>query len=577
MKKTTITERDLRDFGFVKSNDKVAAITKTPQKVKPINQPKMTARKRDDVHQIDILFLPNDNGYKYLLVVVDTATRLLDMEPLKSKEASKVSQALDKIYKRNILNKPFLLKFDDGTEFKGQFTFYLIISGIAFQRGRTGRHRQQALVEHANQQIQKAIFHKQLKKELSTGKPDRSWVKDIPKLRLILNAKRERKPQKFKPKPPRCKGKSCKLLSRGQKVRVIKEYPVDITGKRLPGRFRTGDIRWDIEPTEIEKVVIFLDQPPLYQVKGIPNVYYTREQLQLTNDKDLIKEQEAIHEPDLEIIKILGRSNKKGRIIYNVRVKGINKQIEIPRVELIKIEPEMVKEFEALFKLKGGNVFDDFKGTISNQYHKGIRAIRDFFTFTKFNNTSKRNLEAYGSGKVIRIQLYRTPLPALCAILGDNLTQGQFTKAMKHYGYDRFYHLAMIITIDLDGKQYNLVCEKNEEVNIDKEYTTNKDTEVLPVILPQDFNLSLDQMIENTIKSVGQNRFFVYNSFSNNCQRWCVDVLNSNGLLTPSIKEWVHQDLKGFKKMLPKSLRDLAQTAINTKVIFNRLIGKGRE
>jgi hypothetical protein len=35
----------------------------------------------------DILFLPNDNGYKYLLVVVDLATDKFGMEPLKTKKS----------------------------------------------------------------------------------------------------------------------------------------------------------------------------------------------------------------------------------------------------------------------------------------------------------------------------------------------------------------------------------------------------------------------------------------------------------------------------------------------------------
>ncbi len=40
----------------------------------------------NEVHQADILHLPNDNGYKYALTVVDIATRYKDAEPLTTKK-----------------------------------------------------------------------------------------------------------------------------------------------------------------------------------------------------------------------------------------------------------------------------------------------------------------------------------------------------------------------------------------------------------------------------------------------------------------------------------------------------------
>ena len=40
---------------------------------------------KDDRHQADTLYLPNDNQYKYALVVVDVGTRMIDAEPLKNR------------------------------------------------------------------------------------------------------------------------------------------------------------------------------------------------------------------------------------------------------------------------------------------------------------------------------------------------------------------------------------------------------------------------------------------------------------------------------------------------------------
>jgi hypothetical protein len=48
------------------------------------------------IQQCDILFLPEDHGYKYLLVCVDDSTRKVDAQPLKSKLTTDVVKAFIK-------------------------------------------------------------------------------------------------------------------------------------------------------------------------------------------------------------------------------------------------------------------------------------------------------------------------------------------------------------------------------------------------------------------------------------------------------------------------------------------------
>ena len=61
----------------------------------------------NEVHQADLLFLPHDGvgrkTYKYALTVVDVASRYKEAEPLTSKTAAEVADALSLIYKRGPL------------------------------------------------------------------------------------------------------------------------------------------------------------------------------------------------------------------------------------------------------------------------------------------------------------------------------------------------------------------------------------------------------------------------------------------------------------------------------------------
>jgi len=71
-----------------------------------IPRPKFDVPVPNDVHQADLLYLPHDHPprsrktFKYVLTVIDVASRYKDAEPLTTKEANEVASSLERIYKR---------------------------------------------------------------------------------------------------------------------------------------------------------------------------------------------------------------------------------------------------------------------------------------------------------------------------------------------------------------------------------------------------------------------------------------------------------------------------------------------
>jgi len=61
--------------------------------------------------QADILYLPEDKGFKYLLVVVDLYDNSVDAEPVKDilSNSNDVLKAFGKIYSRDYLDLPLIL------------------------------------------------------------------------------------------------------------------------------------------------------------------------------------------------------------------------------------------------------------------------------------------------------------------------------------------------------------------------------------------------------------------------------------------------------------------------------------
>ena len=77
-----------------------------------IPRPRFDVSTPNKVHQADLLFLPHDRlprgkkVYKYALTVVDVASRYKEAEPLTSKSAAEVADALSRIYKGGLWGGP---------------------------------------------------------------------------------------------------------------------------------------------------------------------------------------------------------------------------------------------------------------------------------------------------------------------------------------------------------------------------------------------------------------------------------------------------------------------------------------
>ena len=116
----------------------------------------------NEVHQADLLFLPHDKvrrkTYEYALTVVDVASRFKAAEPLATKEAKEVAEALSRIYRRGPLKWLKLLQVDSGREFMGAVNQLLAKHGVSVRRGRMDNHRDQGIVERFNRTLAERLF-----------------------------------------------------------------------------------------------------------------------------------------------------------------------------------------------------------------------------------------------------------------------------------------------------------------------------------------------------------------------------------------------------------------------------------
>jgi hypothetical protein len=231
----------------------------------------------------DILFLPNDNGYKYLLVVVDLATDKFDMEPLKTKKAFEVLLAMKRMFGRPYIERPEAsIKTDDGNEFKEVLQKYLYNNNILHKPALAGRHSQMANVEKLNRQIGRFLNGYMNAKEEKTSKTYTEWMSALPAIRKTLNKKRAKKmpadpatvdPIPFDPFIVKGSGKKAKVKFRKPKFRIdqrvhyLSPVPLTILGKKQTGgNLRVGDRQWS-KDSYLVKEIYYYSNPTRFRYK----------------------------------------------------------------------------------------------------------------------------------------------------------------------------------------------------------------------------------------------------------------------------------------------------------------------
>ena len=285
------------------------SVTKIPKKVKKYASHQ--SYQDNACVQADLLYLPHDRGFKYLLTCIDTYDNDLDFEPLKARSQNDVLNGFKKIFKRKYLKIPYFLQTDKGSEFGSKITSWFKNRKTYHRISRVGRHNQQAPIEHLNKNIGQILNGIMMNEEITTGNKCNSWVKYIDKLRIVLNKEmHKREPDVFKLSSPYT---NCPLFKIGSKVRVKMEQPADyLTGKRLHGKFRVGDLRFEIQPRKITNMFIKPGAPVMYAVDGYSNAFYPEELQQLD-------EPEEIEANKYVVEKIVGKRKKRGRIEYLIK------------------------------------------------------------------------------------------------------------------------------------------------------------------------------------------------------------------------------------------------------------------
>ena len=104
---------------------------------KSIDRPHYQVTIPNEMHQIDLLYMPSDSlygsKYKYILAGIEAASRFKVTRPLRTKQARDMAEMIADIYKVGQLKYPKIFQCDNGSEFKGDVTKMLEKNEVTIQ------------------------------------------------------------------------------------------------------------------------------------------------------------------------------------------------------------------------------------------------------------------------------------------------------------------------------------------------------------------------------------------------------------------------------------------------------------
>ena len=333
---------------------------------KSYKKPKFYDKVKDNIPLVpdknfmaDYLFLPKTKqGYKYLLVVVDLASNLFDIEPMKDKKPESVVDAVLDMDKRPYIhfhaNEGQSIRTDAGNEFKGSFKDFCKKNSILFRPALPNRHIQLPNVERLNGVLGSLLNGYMNGMELKNGKSYSEWINVIPTIRNKLNQIRKNKlpdnifthiyPHWDATIPIKNKEDVYKIIEPkykvGDLVYVKLETPENALGEKQSNSFRNGDYKLSNIPKKITKVLYYSGKPYYrYLVSGYDGVSYQEDELVSANGET---------EEKFEVKEILKRKKIKDKYEYLIWWRGEKKSDATwePRDNLIKFVKKLIDNYD---------------------------------------------------------------------------------------------------------------------------------------------------------------------------------------------------------------------------------------
>jgi hypothetical protein len=161
--------------------------------------------------------------------------------------------------------------------------------------------------------------------------------------------------------------------------------------------------------------------------------------------------------------------------------------------------------------------------------------------FYQYNKKCQRILDEYGDCKINKIYIVRQPFGKIIHLAFNILTLFNYNKYINESDDNCPYHPTLIFEINANGKTKFLLLEKNNSINICETFLINKSFDFKKVPIQKNKH-TLNKVLKNTKKRIGNHKFFNWNVYKNNCQAFTKEILITLDKYNDEYKEFIFSD-----------------------------------
>jgi hypothetical protein len=197
---------------------------------------------------------------------------------------------------------------------------------------------------------------------------------------------------------------------------------------------------------------------------------------------------------------------------------------------------------------------DELGGSFTN--YNPINYIADKYSQAKnfiingsrtFSTKVQNILAKVGNERIYTITIFRSPITSMI----KNILE---LASLQNIEYDQLFHLGIIFN-------NHVLLEKNSIINMEINPKMSKNTEFINIQFNQ--LITINQFIKNGLQYMGEQKFFNYSSYDNNCQDFALNLLYANGINDDGLISFIKQDVSSIFVNNP-SLRRFANNITDT-------------
>lgn len=169
------------------------------------------------------------------------------------------------------------------------------------------------------------------------------------------------------------------------------------------------------------------------------------------------------------------------------------------------------------------------------------------FYLNKYNNNCINILKKYGNLPIKNIYLVRYPITKFIVTCLNLVTFYKFDKMLKKDNNNKYkfkfypYHTMLYIELKISKKKTKfLLLEKNNCIKISEKIKILDNYEFYDISIKKN-KYNLYYILDTTQKRIGNNKFFNWDIFKNNCQLLIKEILITLKKLTKKNKKFIYQ------------------------------------